>query len=221
MDTLCNVVILFLEGDKKFMITVVHAKKREVGKRSVISALRKNGFAPAVVYGYQIESTPIAINVREFEKKLRKDGKNAIVTLDIEGKEIKAVIKDIQRDSLKDKLVHLDFLEVNMSALITVEVPVIVKGQALGVIDGGILQQPNRMLKLSTRPSDIPESIEVDVSNLAIGNTLTIGDIRDQVNYKIAASDSITLVTISVPVIEIELEAPIVGSSVADADKAV
>ncbi|WP_397536742.1 50S ribosomal protein L25/general stress protein Ctc [Rummeliibacillus pycnus] len=199
------------------MITVVHAKKREVGKRSVMSAIRKNGFVPAVVYGYQTESTPIAINAREFEKMLRKDGKNAIVTLDIEGKEIKAVIKDIQRDSLKDKLVHLDFFEVNMSALITVKVPVIVKGQAIGVIAGGILQQPNRMLKLSTKPSDIPENIEVDVSNLAIGDTLTIGDIRDQVNYKIASSDSITLVTISVPVIEIELE----SSSVTDADKAV
>ncbi|MGG0658044.1 50S ribosomal protein L25/general stress protein Ctc [Rummeliibacillus pycnus] len=203
------------------MNTIIHAQKREVGKRSVMSALRNNGFVPAIVYGYQIKSTSIAINVREFEKTLRSEGKNALVTLDIEGNQIKAVVNNIQRDTIKDKLMHLDFLAVDMSKLIGIEVPVILKGQAIGVKGGGVLHQPNRTVKLIVKPTEIPENIEVDVSGLEIGKSLTIGDIRNQIKHTIAGDDQILLVSVSAPTVSIELEGSVSENASIDADKAV
>ncbi|MGX9132862.1 50S ribosomal protein L25/general stress protein Ctc [Rummeliibacillus sp. JY-2-4R] len=182
------------------MSTIVHANKREAGHRSVISNLRKNGFVPAVVYGYQTDSTSIAVNARDFEKTLREDGKNAVITLDIEGNQIKAVINDAQRDTLKGQLIHLDFLAVNMSESLEVSVPIVTTGESVGVKENGVLQQPNREVTIKVKPSDIPENIEVDITNLAIGDTLTIGDIREKVNYTIVGEDDVTLVTISAPV---------------------
>lgn len=199
--------------------SVVHAKKREVGKRSVLSALRKNGFVPAVVYGYQVGPIAIAINAKEFGKIISKEG-ISIVSLNIEGKEVKAVVNQIQRDTVKDKFMHVDFFAVDMSKLIGIEVPITLKGQSIGVKGGGVLHQPMRVLKLIVKPSEIPEKIEVDISNLEIGQTLTIGDIRKQAKYTISGDDRVTLVTVSAPKKQIELEEEIIDNDL-DSGKAV
>jgi len=115
------------------MEIVVHAKKREVGKRSMMSSIRRTGFAPAIVYGKNITSTPIAINRRDFERILRKNGKDAIFTLDIEGNQINAIIKDLKWDFIKEKLSHVDFFEVKGSKVIEVELETQINQQ---IVDG-------------------------------------------------------------------------------------
>lgn len=181
------------------MHTIVHAKNRQAGHRSVISGLRKSGFVPAVVYGFETDSTPIAINARDFEKTLREDGKNAVITLDIEGKKINVVLNDAQKDTLKGRLVHLDFLAVNMDKSLEIDIPIIVKGESIGVKNGGVLQQPSREVQLSVIPSEIPENIEVDVSTLDIGDRLAVSDIRHKIPYNIISDDDLILVAISAP----------------------
>ncbi|MGE7920997.1 50S ribosomal protein L25 [Viridibacillus sp. NPDC093762] len=146
------------------MSSVVHAKKRKVENHSALTELRKRGFVPAVVYGYKTEATPITINAREYEKALRSDGKNSIVILEIDGKNLNAVLNEAQKCALKGTLVHLDFLAVNMSDALEVSVPVNLTGDSVGAKEGGILQQPNREVTIKVKPSDIPESIEVDIS---------------------------------------------------------
>lgn len=188
------------------MNTVVHAKKRAVAKRSVLSALRKNGFVPAVVYGYQLDPIPIAVNAKEFSKLLSKEGKNTIISLNIEGKEVKAFVNQLQRDTTKDKYIHVDFLSVDMSKLIGIEVPIVLKGLPIGVREGGVLHQPLRLLKLIVKPTEIPEKIEIEVSRLAIGNTITIGDIRKQVKYTISGDNQVPIVTVSTPTIKMEID---------------
>ncbi|RIJ64316.1 50S ribosomal protein L25 [Rummeliibacillus sp. POC4] len=191
------------------MNTVVHVKKREVGKKSVLSTLRKNGFVPAVVYGYQIEPIPIAVNEREFERLLSKEGKNSIISLNIEGKEVKAVVFQFQKDTTKEKYIHVDFLSVDMSKLIGIEVPIVLKGLPIGVKEGGVLHQPLRLMKLIVKPNEIPEKVEIDVSNLAIGHALTIGDIRKKVKYTISGDDQVTLVVVSTPTVRMDLDTEI------------
>lgn len=188
------------------MDIVVHAKRREVGKRSVLSALRKNGFVPAVVYGYKLEPIPIAVNAKEFSKLLSKEGKNTIISLNIEGKEVKAFVNQYQKDTTRDRYIHVDFLSVDMSKLIGIEVPIVLRGLPVGVKEGGILHQPLRLLKLIVKPTEIPGKIEIDVSNLAIGNTLTIGDIRKQVKYPISGDNQVPIVAVSTPTVKIELD---------------
>ncbi|KOO48228.1 50S ribosomal protein L25/general stress protein Ctc [Viridibacillus arvi] len=186
------------------MSTVVHAKKRKVENHSALTELRQRGFVPAVVYGYKTEATPITINAREYEKALRLDGKNSIVTLEIDGKKLNAVLNEAQKCALKGTLVHLDFLAVNMSDALEVSVPVNLIGDSVGVKEGGILQQPNREVTVKVKPSDIPESIEVDISTLEIGDTLAVGDIRSTSTFEILDTDDFLLVTVSVPTVEVE-----------------
>ncbi len=189
------------------MSTSIKAKAREAHKRSVKTELRKTGYVPAIVYGFKTESTPIAVNEKELEKTIRTEGRNAILSLDVDGKKVNAVLKEVQKEPLKGKLIHLDFLAVSMRQELEVEVPVVATGTSVGVKEGGVLQQPNRELKLTVKPSDIPENIEVDITELAIGDTLTVGDIRDKVDFTIVDEDDVVLVTVSAPISEAELEA--------------
>lgn len=189
------------------MSTSIKAKAREAHKRSVKTELRKTGYVPAIVYGFKTESTPIAVNEKELEKTIRTEGRNAILSLDVDGKKVNAVLKEVQKEPLKGKLIHLDFLAVSMRQELEVEVPVVATGTSVGVKEGGVLQQPNRELKLTVKPSDIPENIEVDITELAIGDTLTVGDVRDKVDFTIVDEDDVVLVTVSAPISEAELEA--------------
>ena len=189
------------------MSTSIKAKAREAHKRSVKTELRKTGYVPAIVYGFKTESTPISVNEKELEKTIRTAGRNAILSLDVDGKKVNAVLKEVPKEPLKGKLIHLDFLAVSMRQELEVEVPGVATGTSVGVKEGGVLQQPNRELKLTVKPSDIPENIEVDITELAIGDTLTVGDIRDKVDFTIVDEDDVVLVTVSAPVSEAELEA--------------
>lgn len=188
------------------MPTIVHAKKREAHKNAVLTELRQGGFVPAVVYGYKIDTTPIAVDERDFEKTLREDGRNAVMSLNVDGKDVNAVLAEVQKDPVKGNLIHLDFLAVNMNKKIEMEVGVQLEGTSVGVKEGGVLQQPNRELKLNVEPSNIPESIEVDISALAIGDSLAVGDIREKVSFEILNEDDFVLVTVSTPVSAEDLE---------------
>ncbi|WP_010309108.1 50S ribosomal protein L25/general stress protein Ctc [Kurthia senegalensis] len=209
------------------MGTSVTAKVREAHKRSIKTELRKSGYVPAVVYGFKTDSTPIAVDAKQLEKTIRIEGRNAIITLDVEGKNVNAVLKEVQKDPVQGKLVHLDFLAVSMRQELEVEVPVVTVGVSPGVKEGGVLQQPIREIKVSAKPNDLPESVEVDISALAIGDTLTVGEVRDKSKYTILNEDEDVLVTVSAPVSEAELEADLEATepvadngTVEDEDKA-
>src|SRR5690606_15617237 len=94
---------------------------------------------------------------------------------------------------------HVDFLAVNMQEEMQVEIPVVVTGTSIGVKEGGVLTQPIRELTIKVKPANMPESIEVDCSGLAIGDTLFVSDIRDKVSYEIINQDEDALVTVTPP----------------------
>lgn len=192
---------IFMEGEET-MSSVLSAKKRIKGPHSTITKLKKSGAIPGVVYGYQIESTPISLDARLFAKVLAEMGSNGVFQLEVDGKKVNAVLTEVQRCALKGHIKHVDFKSINMSEALEVDIPVTVVGDAIGVAQGGFLLQPNREVRIKVSPANIPETIEVDVSDVAIGTSLYVSDIRNKFPFEILNEDDYTIITITPPAAE-------------------
>ncbi|MED4963415.1 50S ribosomal protein L25/general stress protein Ctc [Heyndrickxia coagulans] len=181
------------------MADVLEAKKREVKHHSSSRRLRRNGCIPGVVYGYQTENTPVYVNDAEFEKLLRENGRNAVLSLNVNGTQRNVMVHEVQTDPLKNKIIHVDFLAVNMSEDVDATVRVVLSEECAGVKDGGVLQQALHELSITTKPDQIPDAITVDVSNLQVGENITVADIRGQYGFTINHEDTETICSVLPP----------------------
>lgn len=182
------------------LAVTVKAKTRQDLRGSVNNTLRSEGVVPAIVYGKAKDPIPVSVNSLELLKTLRDAGKNAIISLDIEGKSpVQVMLHDYQIEPLRNELYHADFYIVDMSSEVDVEVPVHIEGEAQGVKDGGILSQPLHEIALRAKPNEIPEYIEVDVSNLEVGDSFLISDLKEGKNYEITQDETSAIVTILAP----------------------
>lgn len=182
------------------MTTILKANRRQTGKRSTLTQLRKGGQLAAVLYGYQTESLPISLNYKETAKVVQSQGYTSVFSIEVDGKKINAVLTDIQRDAIKGHVKHVDFLAVNMEEELEVDVPLTLIGTSIGVKGGGVLTQPNHTIKVKVKPSDMPDYIEVDISELAIGDTLSVRNVRDNyTGFTIVEEDEYTLATVTPP----------------------
>ena len=188
------------------MSTAIQSKTRETKTRSALTALRNDGFIPSVVYGYNTENTPIAVKESDLLKTLREVGRNGVIKLELDGKKLNVVLNEFQEDALKGEIRHADFLSIDMAEELEVDVTVQLVGESVGEKEGGVVQQPNREVKIKVSPSDIPESFDVDISELQIGDTITVADVREKSKFEILNEDDHALVLISAPRSQAELE---------------
>lgn len=186
------------------MSTVLSVKKREAGHRSTLTQLRKGGAIPAVIYGYNLDSTPISISAKEFRKSILKNGQNSVFPMDLDGKKVNVVVSEIQQSSLRDEVNHIDFIAINMSEALEADVPIKLVGDSVGVSEGGILMQPNLELKIKVKPTDMPEVIEVDITKLLIGESITVANIRETIDFEIVSEDDRILATMMAPAVVVE-----------------
>jgi len=181
-------------------------KRAAIGSRQS-QQLRKNGWLPCIVYDANGKSFPIQIKRHNFELFLRsREGQNFILDLDIEGdKTHKVLLKDTQRDSIKDHLLHADFLEVSMTRKLKISVTVRLVGESIGVTQQeGVMEQLLRSVDVECLPADIVKEFTLDVSNLAIGNKLCVRDIKADPKLAILTAPDITVVSVQLPHIEEE-----------------
>ena len=156
--------------------------REEVGK-GPSRRLRAKGFVPATFYGYQTEPMVITVDASELTKTVVKGREETVfVKLGIQprkGKKVEklSVIKDLQVNTINRTPEHVDFYEIRMDRTLAVDVPVLFTGNPVGVEDGGELQQLKRDVRVSGLPSDLPESIEIDISDLKIGDSLKVSDL--------------------------------------------
>ncbi|RDY67255.1 50S ribosomal protein L25/general stress protein Ctc [Halobacillus trueperi] len=182
------------------MAITLKANQRQNLKQSVTRELRLEGNIPSVVYGKDKEPITVAVNSIELLKTVRDEGKNAIISLDIDGKDtVDVMLHEYQVDPLKDELIHADFYVVNMSEEMDVEVPVHLEGEAAGSKEGGVVQQPLYDLAVRAKPRDIPEEIVVDISELNIGDSIMVGDLKESRNYEITEDENTTIVSVTPP----------------------
>ncbi|MBI0581122.1 50S ribosomal protein L25/general stress protein Ctc [Neobacillus cucumis] len=167
------------------MSTVLQAKERNEFRHSALKKIRDTGSIPAVIYGAKVESKPVYISSADLTKTIRSVGRNGVFSLDISGNQHDVVLKDYQEDCIKKEITHVDFLAVDKSSKINVSVRLVLTGEAAGVKDGGVLQQPVHELSITSTPDNIPAQIEVDVTNLQVGENVTIADILYQGSFSI------------------------------------
>ena len=141
--------------------------------------LRNEGKVPAVIYGHGEESLPIAVNWRELRAALTTEaGTNALLTLKVNGEEQLALVRELQRDPIKRRVDHIDFIRVNPNEAITVEVPIHLHGEAEAVHrEDGMVEQVLNALTVMTTPTNIPNELTVDISAMTIGDSLRVSDL--------------------------------------------
>ncbi|MGM8213043.1 50S ribosomal protein L25/general stress protein Ctc [Virgibacillus sp. W0430] len=182
------------------MAILLKAAKREDLSGSATKKIRKSGHVPAVVYGKGKENRTVSVDSVELLKTVRDEGRNAIITLDIEDSaSADVMLHEYQMDPVKGELVHVDFYVVDMSEEMDVEVTLRLEGDAEGTKEGGILQQPLFELQVRAKPADIPEEISVDVSALQIGDSLTVMDLPTSDKYSIIDEDETTIAVVLPP----------------------
>jgi large subunit ribosomal protein L25 len=174
--------------------------------------LRQKGQIPAVLYGPGTESVLLSVNISDIDMVLKK-GRIAqallnLVIPDNGETSIKTVmVKELQIQPVSRNFLHIDFYEVAMDRKIMVNVPVTTTGKSKGVELGGILQIIRRELEVQCFPLDVPESIELDITDLDIGDSIHVGDISLQSGIEFLGEENFTVVTIVSPKIEEEEEA--------------
>ncbi len=189
-------------------VTISVEKRLEVGKGAARS-LRRKDMIPAVLYRGG-DSQPIKFSKKELLKFINSTaGQQVMVNLQFEdGTNKLALMKDYQVDPIKGELLHADFFEVSLTEKVKVSVHVSIVGEPVGVKrDGGILQYLLREIEVECLPDRIPSHIKLDISNLEIGQSLHVGDIKLEEGIKVLTDPDEVVVNVVAPVTE-EVEAP-------------
>ena len=200
------------------IVSLKSERRSGVGKGAV-RKLRAAGSIPGVYYGRGEEPISLAMNAKEIEGMLHgAAAANVIVDLHVSGAaaaDRKALIREIQRDPVGGHILHIDLQHISLTERIVVEVPVELVGTPTGVKDGGgILEHLLRTVEVECLPTDIPNRLEVDVTLLAIGDTLHVSDIKaERVTIKTEAERAIATV---VPPTILEEVAPVAAEAVAE-----
>lgn len=154
------------------------ADKREGTGKGVARKLRAAGRVPAVLYGHGAEPVSLSVDARDLYHVLHTGaGTNVLVDLMVDGKQHLALPREIQRDHVKGRYVHVDFLEIRRDEKVKVDVPVHVVGESPGVKAGGVIEHHLWEIHVECLPADVPDHIEADVSDLTVGDGLKVADV--------------------------------------------
>src|SRR5918993_5809151 len=155
------------------------ASPRTAAGTRAAGRLRREGLVPAVVYGHGADPKSVSVVRRELRAALSTEaGSNALLDLQVEGEAVLALVKEMQRDAVRNEVTHVDFIRVSRDEAVTVEVPIHFEGEASEVTSGGgTLDQQLFNLTVTAKPGDIPSAITVDVSGMSIGDSVRVGDL--------------------------------------------
>lgn len=179
----------------------VQAILRPETTKGSLKKLRQNGWVPGIVYGRLQEPVKVAIDAKALAAVVHSPGGiNTLIDLSVDGKAETVIIKQLERDILyQDRIIHVDFLRISLKDKLEVQVPVLLAGEAKGVKEGGILQQPLREVTVKCLPAAIPEHLELDVSSLDAGQSLTVADLLAPKGVEIITDPAEVVATIALP----------------------
>ena len=189
------------------MEATLEAVKRDTRGKNEARRLRASGRIPAVIYGVPKEgeagkNLPVAVDPKPLLRILHShSGVNTLITLKVDGEgDSTVLVKEFLLDPITSAMLHADFVRVNMDRRITVTVPIVIKGEARGVkVEGGVLDFVHREIELESLPLEIPDSIEIDVSNLGLNDAVYVRDVAQGARWTPISDADMMLVHIITP----------------------
>ncbi|MBT8386855.1 MAG: 50S ribosomal protein L25 [Ignavibacteria bacterium] len=184
----------------------LEANKRKDTNKATRNRLRREGRVPGVFYSKRLDTIPVDV----LEKKIRPlvfTAKTNLISLKIEGQEeLECIIKDIQFDPVTEEIVHFDLLGLTRGEMIQLEVPVQLSGSSIGVREGGLMQHILHKLEVECLPKHIPEHIDIDISELAIGDSVHVSELSIEDVTFLNPGDAIVVAVGHQKVVEEEVE---------------
>lgn len=165
-------------------------------------SLRREGYVPAILYGRKADSVPIKLPARQLEQILATGGGRRIIRLQMEegtDREVPVMLKELQRDPINGRLLHVDFLRISLAEKVTARVPVVFRGEETVEKAGGILQHQVREVEVECLPADLPDHISIDVSGLSVGDHLTAGEMSMPPGVRLVSAPDEVVVTVTAP----------------------
>ena len=180
--------------------TTLQAEVRAGRGKGPARRLRAEGKVPGVFYGPGVEPTPLTLSPKELTKALRGErGRNVVFKLSVDGKEQLAMVKDLTTDPVTQELLHIDLYRILEDKVLEVNVPFRTYGRSVGVVQGGVLNVTRRVLPVRTTPAKIPVSIDVDVTQLGLKDTISVEEIELPEGVECSLNPKLTLVIILEP----------------------
>ncbi len=179
----------------------VSAKTRTVASKGQLRQLRADGFVPGVVYGRKKDTIPVTVESKDLVSVMgQASGMNTLVDLVVEGGKDTVMVKELKRDILyHDRFTHVDFIRISLEDKLEVHVPIHLTGEPESIKDGGVVSHSLREVSLKCLPTEIPELLELDISGLAIGQSLTVADLVIPAESEMLADASEVIVTVLAP----------------------
>jgi large subunit ribosomal protein L25 len=171
---------------------------REATRKGAARKIRREGKIPAIVYGAH-EPSAVSIDAHEFSTKFKHVSENTLITLDAGEKSFDVLIKDYQEDILSGRILHVDFYEFERGKALHTRIPIHLGGNAPGVKEGGIVEQPIYELDVECLPKDIPERIDVKIDSLNVGDAIHVGDIDPPSGVTFLTSEDQVLAQVTLP----------------------
>ena len=184
-------------------ILELKAQVRQTTGKSKARQMRANGLLPANLYGHQTDSIPLTVDGRQFHNLVHSSaGTHVILKLMLDtDKAPTVIVKEVQRNPVKDEIIHVDFQSVALDEKITAAVPLSMVGDSVGVREGGILQHGLWELQVEALPTDLPDHIEVDISDLKIGDSLHASEINLPPELTMVTATEDVVATVLPPVV--------------------
>ncbi len=180
--------------------------ERKEFKKGPAKQLRKEGKIPAVIYGHT-DPVHISVDAREFGRKFKVVTENTIISLDMDGKSVEVLVKDLQEDIVTETVEHIDFYEIEKGKALKTHVPIHLKGNSVGVKEGGLLEQIIDQLEVECLPKDLPEEISIDISGLQMGESIHVKDLALSEGVKALVAEDRTVVVVTAPKTETTADA--------------
>ena len=176
---------------------IINAKTRTTTGKTAAKNLRKEGRIPAVVYNDKGEATSLEISEVEFNKVWRTITPTTSITLNIDGKESLALIKDAEYNIRTDRVLHADFFVPDADQKLVMKMKVHFKGTPAGVLKGGFKKERNNQVKIKATIGDLPETIEADISKINVSEALRVKDLEFGKGVEVLTDSELPLVTVA------------------------